>query len=162
MKFEIDDANLPWTWADNTFDYIHMRCLFGSIVDWSALYRDAFRCCKPGGWFEDFENSINMQSDDGSVPPGSPMDQWREVFWAGGEKFGRTFRVVEDDIQKKCMEDAGFVDITVREIKVSPFSATLDIRTLAEQTLVSNRYLAQRSQVEDIGAVLQNGPGLRC
>lgn len=90
----------------------------GSIVDWHALYRNAFRCCKPGGYVEHFENSINMECDDGSIAPGSPMHQWGKVFWAGGEKFGRTFRVVEDDIQKKCMEEAGFVDITVWEHKV--------------------------------------------
>jgi hypothetical protein len=63
------------------------------------------------------ENSTNIESDDGSVPSGSPMDQWGKVFWEGGKKFGRTFRVVEDDIQKKCMEEAGFVDITVWELK---------------------------------------------
>lgn len=117
VQFEIDDANLPWTWPDDTFDFVHIRCLFGSIVDWSKLYKEAFRCCKPGGWFEDMENSTNIESDDGSVPSGSPMDQWGKVFWEGGKKFGRTFRVVEDDIQKKCMEEAGFVDITVWELK---------------------------------------------
>lgn len=117
VRFEIDDANLRWTWEDNTFDYIHLRGLMGSIVDWHALYRNAFRCCKPGGYVEHFENSINMECDDGSIAPGSPMHQWGKVFWAGGEKFGRTFRVVEDDIQKKCMEEAGFVDITVWEHK---------------------------------------------
>lgn len=109
---------MRWTWEDNTFDYIHLRGLMGSIVDWHALYRNAFRCCKPGGYVEHFENSINMECDDGSIAPGSPMHQWGKVFWAGGEKFGRTFRVVEDDIQKKCMEEAGFVDITVWEHKV--------------------------------------------
>jgi ubiquinone/menaquinone biosynthesis C-methylase UbiE len=118
VRFEIDDANLPWTWEDNTFDYVHMRALMGSIVDWGVLYRDAFRCCKPGGYFEHMENSIIMDCDDGSMPPGSPMHQWGKVFMAGGEKFGRTFRVIEDDIQKKCMEEAGFVDITVWEHKV--------------------------------------------
>jgi hypothetical protein len=121
VRFEIDDANLPWTWRDDTFDYIHLRALMGSIVDWKALYRDAFRCCKSGGYVEHFENSINMQCDDGSIRPGSPMDQWGRVFWAGGERFGRTFRLVEDNVQKKGMEEAGFVDVTVWQHKV-PFA----------------------------------------
>ena len=119
LKFEIDDANQTWTWPDNTFDYIHMRAMFGSIVDWNALAREAFRCCKPGGYFEDYENSIKMDCDDGSIPPGSPMDEWGKVFWEAGKKFGRTFRVVEDDVQRKCMEDAGFVDVQMWEHKVS-------------------------------------------
>jgi Methyltransferase domain len=117
LKFEIDDANLEWTWPDNHFDYIHVRALFGSIVDWSAFYREAFRCCKPGGWVEDHENSVKFDSDDGTVADESAMGQWGKVFWEGGKKFGRTFRVVEDDIQRKGMEDAGFVDIVVRDYK---------------------------------------------
>ncbi|OIW32793.1 methyltransferase type 11 [Coniochaeta ligniaria NRRL 30616] len=134
VRFEIDDANLRWTWHDNTFDYVHLRGLMGSIVDWHALYRDAFRVCKPGGYVEHFENSINMDCDDGSIAPGSPMHQWGKVFWAGGEKFGRTFRVVEDDIQKKCMEEAGFVDITVWEHKcpIGSWPADPRLKTLGQ------------------------------
>jgi ubiquinone/menaquinone biosynthesis C-methylase UbiE len=146
VKFELDDANQPWTWEDNTFDYVHMRCLFGSIVDWSALYKEAFRCCKPGGYFEDYENSISMQSSDGSVTPGSPMDQWTKVFWAGGDKFGRTFRVFEDDIQKKCMEEAGFVDVVVFDIKVGHDNAVALLRQLiCALSSVSYWWLACRS-----------------
>lgn len=96
-----------------------MRGLFGNIIDWSKFYREAFRTCKPGGWFEDHENSMRFQSDDGSVPPGSPMDEWGKVFWEAGKKFGRTFRVYEDGLQEKHMEEAGFVDVTVWEFKVS-------------------------------------------
>ena len=125
VTFQIDDANLPWTWPDNEFDFIHMRALFGSIVDWRALYREAFRCCKPGGYFEDMENSVSIESDDGTVAPGSAFDEWGKVFRAGGDKFGRTFRVLEDDIQRKCMEEAGFVDIMVKDIKVRTTPAGL-------------------------------------
>ena len=117
-KFEIDDANLEWTWPDNKFDFVHMRYMFGSIEDWTRLYKQAFRVCKPGGWLEDYESSAQFQSDDGTVLPDSPMDQWSKVFWEGGRKFGRTIRVVEDDIQRKAMEEAGFVDIEVRDFKV--------------------------------------------
>jgi len=117
-KFEIDDANQDWAWPDNTFDFVHMRSLLGTAGDWGHLYRQAFRVCKPGGWFEDHESSCKMDSDDGSVLPDSPMDQWAKVFWEGGRRFGRTLRVVEDDLQKKCIEEAGFVDVQVRDIKM--------------------------------------------
>ncbi|KAK3353769.1 S-adenosyl-L-methionine-dependent methyltransferase [Lasiosphaeria hispida] len=122
LKFEIDDANQEWTWPDNTFDYIHVRALFGSIADWDSFYREAFRCTKPGGWFEDYENSIKLDSIDGSVTKDSPMGQWTKVFWEGGKKLGRTFKVVEDDIQIKGMEAAGFVDLVVKEITI-PFGS---------------------------------------
>jgi len=47
-RFEIDDANnIPWTFEDNTFDFIHIRSMYGCISDWDAVYREAFRCLKP-------------------------------------------------------------------------------------------------------------------
>lgn len=52
VKFEIDDATLPWSWEDNSFDFIHVRYLFGAIRDWSALFKQAYRCCAPGGWVQ--------------------------------------------------------------------------------------------------------------
>ena len=117
-RFEIDDANEDhWTWRENTFDFVHSRGLFGSIVDWNAFYKKAFRVCKPGGYMEDYEWSTYMSSDDGTVVEGSPIDQWHKVFWEGGRKFGRTFKVVEDDVQEKGMREAGFVDIRVETFK---------------------------------------------
>jgi len=50
------------------------------------------------------------------------MGQWGEVFWKGGEKFGRTFRIVEDDIQRKGIAKAGFEHLVVKEWK-GPFGA---------------------------------------
>lgn len=102
-----------------------MRGLFGSIADWPAFYREAYRCLKPGGVMEDYAYSTNFLSDEGLIAPGSPMAEWSKVFWAGGEKFGRTFRVIEDDVQKKGMEAAGFVDVTVWDFKVSSCDSCL-------------------------------------
>lgn len=45
------------------------------------------------------------------------MGQWSKVFWEGGKKFGRSFSVVEDGIQKNYMEEAGFVDVVVKDFK---------------------------------------------
>jgi hypothetical protein len=43
VKFEIDDAQAEWTWPENLFDFVHMRCLMGSMRDWPYLYNQAFR-----------------------------------------------------------------------------------------------------------------------
>ena len=43
LKFEIDDAHFEWTWPEDLFDLVHMRCLMGSIKDWPRLYSQAFR-----------------------------------------------------------------------------------------------------------------------
>ncbi|CCE28850.1 uncharacterized protein CPUR_02539 [Claviceps purpurea 20.1] len=50
LCFEIDDATLDWTWNANHFDFIHMRCIVGGIEDWTAFFKEAYRCCAPGGW----------------------------------------------------------------------------------------------------------------
>ena len=118
LQFEIDDCNESWTWKSNSVDFIHMRGLLGSVTDWSALYKNAFRCCKVGGYFEDHEWSVQIQSDDGSLTEESALGQWCKVFWEGGKKFGRTFRVLEDDVQESCMKEAGFQNVVVQNFKV--------------------------------------------
>lgn len=43
LKFELDDAQLEWTYEENGFDFVHIRCLMGSINDWAKLYSEVFR-----------------------------------------------------------------------------------------------------------------------
>ncbi|KAF2969657.1 hypothetical protein GQX73_g3949 [Xylaria multiplex] len=119
LKFEIDDITLPWTYEPNSFDYIHMRWLIGAIPNWYTLFREVFQTLRPGGIFESKESSAVIQSDDGTVPYGSALDQWGRVFSEAGKKFGRTFRPVEEDIQVKAMQAAGFVDIKVYNMKTT-------------------------------------------
>lgn len=97
-----------------------MRWLVGSIPDWDALYRQAYKTIKPGGWIESFEASPVVESDHGDVPDDSALGQWTKFFVEGGKKIGRPFTVVQDGIQKKSLEAAGFVDVQEIPIKVSP------------------------------------------
>lgn len=117
LQFEIDDATLPWTYRAGSFDYVHARYLLGSIIDWTALFRQAYRALAPGGYLESYEAAVTQESDDGSVAPGSAMDQWGKLFHEAGRKLGRSFRVYEDHLQRKAMEEAGFVDIQVWDFK---------------------------------------------
>lgn len=132
---EIEDCTSEWTFQPNTFDYIHARYLVGSIIDWTALFKEAFKCLKPGGWLESFEGSPHMISDDGSVPERSAISQWGKFFEEGGKKMGRTFLIIQEDIQRKAMEEAGFVDIQEWEFKVCyvytwwAFSVNDDVRS---------------------------------
>jgi SAM-dependent methyltransferase len=43
LKFEIDDAQLDWTYPSDHFDFVHLRCLMGSISDWPRLYSQIYR-----------------------------------------------------------------------------------------------------------------------
>lgn len=96
-----------------------MRYLYGSISDWSALFKEAFRVCKPGGWVESYEASPRMESDDGTVTETCAINEWGKFFIEGGKKLNRTFEILDKDLQKKSMEDAGFVDVQVWDFKVS-------------------------------------------
>ncbi|KAK1709457.1 S-adenosyl-L-methionine-dependent methyltransferase [Colletotrichum acutatum] len=112
LKFEIDDCTREWTFEPESFDYVHIRFLVGSIADWPALFKQAYRALKPGGYLESFEVSPAIMSDDGTVPETSALGQWGKFFEEGGRKMGRTFRVLDENLQRTSMEDAGFESIT--------------------------------------------------
>ncbi|KAF4442964.1 hypothetical protein F53441_11608 [Fusarium austroafricanum] len=117
LRLEIEDANDTWTFRENSFDFIHMRFLLGSITDWTATFGEAFAACAPGGWVESYEVSSTMESDDNSIPEGSAMDRWGKVFEEGGQRAGRSFAMIREDVQRKSMEEAGFVNIHVVDLK---------------------------------------------
>ncbi|KAH7198328.1 S-adenosyl-L-methionine-dependent methyltransferase [Fusarium flagelliforme] len=111
LKFEIEDCTQEWTFEPDSFDYVHMRYMYGSISDWNALFREAYKACKPGGWCESFEASPRMESDDGTVTEDCAINEWGKFFIEGGRKLNRTFEIIDKDLQQKGMEEAGFVDI---------------------------------------------------
>lgn len=111
-----------------------MRYLVGVVDDWDTLFRQAYRVAKPGAWVESFVPSSHFLSDDGSVKEGSSLDQWGRVFREGGKKFGRTFSVYEEDLQRKGMEAAGFVDIQYKDSTV-PIGVWHPVKEEAEKGL---------------------------
>ncbi|KAL2074103.1 hypothetical protein VTL71DRAFT_7881 [Oculimacula yallundae] len=116
LKFEIDDAQLEWTYADNDFDYIHIRCLMGSIDNWPLLYSRAFKATKPGGYIEHLDMDIQFTSDDGSVKEGDVMYEWSKLFIKAGDMIGRTFTIARDST--RLLEEAGFVDVIEKKYKI--------------------------------------------
>jgi len=42
-RFELDNAELDWTFAPASFDFIHMRYLMGAIGNWPGLYDQAYK-----------------------------------------------------------------------------------------------------------------------
>lgn len=161
LRFEIDDATQEWTFGPDSFDYIHMRYLFGSIADWQALFDQAYAACTPGGWVESFEMSSVARCDDGSVKKDSALETWSEAFVEGGKKFGRSFTIVDEDVQQKCMEKSGFTEVTVKDIKVCfhgpPTTANgiLDDRCIA----VSNWPVGKGEKVQRHGHVQPRSVG---
>lgn len=118
MRFEIDDATLDWTWKDNTFDFVHIRYLFGAIKDWAALFKEAYRVTTPGGWVESCEADVEWYSDDGTHELDPVLKTWKKLFKEGGEKMGRPFYPTKDRLQEKGIEGAGFTEVKTLDYKV--------------------------------------------
>ncbi|CCE28065.1 uncharacterized protein CPUR_01539 [Claviceps purpurea 20.1] len=116
LCFEIDDASLEWTWNANHFDFIHMRYIVGGIQDWTALLKEAYRCCAPGGWVESFEYDVELRSDDGSTELEPVLATLGELFREAGKVLNRPFFVQE--IQRQAFDEAGFVERRVVQHKI--------------------------------------------
>ncbi|KAF8446672.1 S-adenosyl-L-methionine-dependent methyltransferase [Kalaharituber pfeilii] len=68
-RFEVDDAEQDWVYADESFDFIHIRNLAQAFTDWDKVMAQVWRCIKPGGWVELAELGCECLCDDGSVRP---------------------------------------------------------------------------------------------
>ncbi|KAL1987418.1 hypothetical protein VTN96DRAFT_3800 [Rasamsonia emersonii] len=109
LKFEIDDAEDDWMYQKNSFDFIHVRSLFGCIADWPRFYRQVLRHLKPGGYFEQVEMAPGFKSDDGSLDPNTPYGYWHDLGVEVGRKMGKSFETMYE--MKGFITEAGFEDI---------------------------------------------------
>ncbi|GKU09666.1 tam methyltransferase [Fusarium langsethiae] len=115
LRFEIDDAIQPWTWKENCFDFIHIRYLFGAIKDWNTLFKEAYRCCAPGGWVQSGEADITFRSDDGTTELEPVFETYQKLFEDGSQILGNPFFV--HDLQQKAFEEAGFTYVKTVDYK---------------------------------------------
>jgi hypothetical protein len=115
LQFEIDDCCAEWLYTKESFDFVHVRGLYGCVADWPAFYAQAMAHLKPGAWIEQVELSVVPKSDDGTIMPGSVFEQWGQVSVAAGEAFGKSLRTVDES--KDGLIKAGFVDVVERRYK---------------------------------------------
>ncbi|KAG6070533.1 hypothetical protein E4U16_006795 [Claviceps sp. LM84 group G4] len=129
VRFEVDDASLEWTWNENHFDFIHIRYIIGGIQDWTALFREAYRCCAPGGWVESVEIDVDFRSDDGSTELEPILASYGDLFREGSKITNRPFFLQE--IQLQAFDAAGFVEKRTVQYKC-PFGPWAKDPKLAE------------------------------
>lgn len=141
VSFQIDDANLEWTFPDNSFDFIHIRYLHGGISDWPKFYEQVFRCLKPGGWFQQIEPNIELRCDNPAVPYGEDhvYKQWAKLFYEAGDRINRTFRI-DGDTMSGWAKAAGFDDITHKKYKL-PIGAWPKDKRLKEMGMYTELYM---------------------
>ncbi|KAI8649750.1 Tam methyltransferase [Fusarium keratoplasticum] len=99
----------------NHFDFIHLRYLFGAIKDWNALFKEAYRCCAPGGWVQSGEADVTFRSDDGTTELEPVFETYQKLFEDGGRILGNPFFV--HDLQQKGFEEASFEDVKTVDYK---------------------------------------------
>jgi SAM-dependent methyltransferase len=90
VQFIVEDAEAEWVYAENSFDYIHSRCMVGAIKDWDKLFQQAFSCLRPGGYIElaDFR-FFNMASDDNTYTKESSLWKYYELVNKASAKRGQ-------------------------------------------------------------------------
>lgn len=125
LRFDIDDYTKEWAYKSNHFDYIHMRWLTGTTKDWTAAYKEAYRCLKPGGWIEHIDASGTIYSEDNTINEENAMVQWGKIWQEAGRKSGNPVDLLERNLQEQGMKEAGFVNVTKKDYPVSCTSLVL-------------------------------------
>ncbi|KAL4860655.1 hypothetical protein BDV12DRAFT_191577 [Aspergillus spectabilis] len=114
VQFEVDDCTDKWLYKKDSFDYIHVRGMYGSVGDWDEFYEQAYNHLKPGGYLEHCEQSVQAKSDDDTTK-GTVFEEWARVALQAGDAFGKTLRIVDES--KDRIAKAGFVDVVEKRYK---------------------------------------------
>ena len=88
VKFEIDDAEQPWTFR-TPFDFIHIRYMAAAISDWPRLVRQTYEHTKPGGYAEFQDFMLEYYSEDGSMKPEMSISRWIHTLLQAAKDFGK-------------------------------------------------------------------------
>ncbi|KAL4780078.1 S-adenosyl-L-methionine-dependent methyltransferase [Aspergillus varians] len=135
LKFEIDDFEQPWTYAQK-FDFIHGRMLSGSIGDEKNLFQQVYDNLAPGGWFELFDFSFPVRSDDGTMK-GTPFETLNSKMMEALRLCGRDGALA--DQYKKLLTDTGFDNVVEVKYKWPQNSWPKDkfMKSLGEWNMVN-------------------------
>lgn len=116
VKFYVDDLEQSWDFG-HKFDYIHWRSLCGSTNDWPRAYQQAFENLEVGGWMEAQEYDAWIFSDDDPELKKAPNTlDWITNLDKISNEVGKPLNIAR--FHKKWMEDAGFVDVKEKVVKV--------------------------------------------
>ncbi|EXJ81603.1 hypothetical protein A1O1_07668 [Capronia coronata CBS 617.96] len=117
VKFEVDDVEDNWTFREDWFDLIFSKdMLAGSIADFRKYFEQAYKHCRPGGYFELHELNTNIHSDHYTIPEDSSIKQWGALMRQGIQVMGRHLDLNFDELAN-LLRDVGFQDVTVTPYK---------------------------------------------
>lgn len=116
---EFDDADRDWTFKNNRFDLIN----FGHLAwmkDWETMFREAYRCLKPGGYVEVSWLVVEAELNN---PQHEAWNRWRDL---SEEIFKETGRI---------LELTRTIDSVLQKVGFSLVSSKRESRTLAQMGL---------------------------
>jgi len=131
------------------------------VPDWNALFVEAFKVTKPGGWVQSYEASCYYKSDHAVISEDSALGQWGKFYEEGGKKMGNTCLILEQDLQRKGMEAAGFVDIQEFNYKVGPVLPRKPRYAMLTILQEPDGAVAQGPTLEGTWDLEPSGPGVR-
>ncbi|RPA90331.1 S-adenosyl-L-methionine-dependent methyltransferase [Choiromyces venosus 120613-1] len=136
-RFEIDDAELDWTFPKDHFNFIHSRNLAQSIRDWPRFINQMYRHTAPGGFVEIVELQPGIYSDDNTIPPNSGIRVFFEHWYKATAQVG--IRTPNDVDLHKYLQDAGFQDIQVYALKepLSPWPKDPHLKKIGQYMLLN-------------------------
>ena len=133
-SFQIEDAQLEWTYTAATFDFVHMRGLYGSIREWPHLYAEVYRALQPGGWVEHFEFTTRVYSKLPEIKddPKHIFRRWDDVLTEAGDRLGKSLRIGVNGSITRHMRDSGFVNIVSKscQVPVGGWSSNATLRRI--------------------------------
>ncbi|KIV97497.1 hypothetical protein PV10_01247 [Exophiala mesophila] len=113
VKFEVDDIEDDWTFPENHFDFIFSKVMLaGSIAHFRKYFTQAFRHCRPGGYFEIHEITTRISSDHYTIPENSSIQKWCRLMRQGIQVMGRRLDLHFDKLAD-LMREVGFEDVHV-------------------------------------------------
>ncbi|KAK1775502.1 hypothetical protein QBC45DRAFT_435933 [Copromyces sp. CBS 386.78] len=130
--------DLLLTFKDNNhFDYIHLRWLSSTAKDWNEVYKQAYRCYKPGGWIEHIDTSTVCYSEDGSVNEKHAIVQWSKVWQEAGRRSGYPVDLLDKNRMEEGMnmKAAGFTNIVSKDYPSAGLLRTLINALFISQTI---------------------------
>ncbi|KAG5935748.1 hypothetical protein E4U53_000375 [Claviceps sorghi] len=120
VRFMVDDAESPWLYPHNHFDYIHSRNTVMAIKDWDTLYHRAFDHLKRGAWMEmqEIHHRPRSATMDGLVPTDHPVGKFWKLVTDGLAALGVDLDISSGGILASKMQQAGFRNVTERVFHV--------------------------------------------
>ncbi|OJJ34531.1 hypothetical protein ASPWEDRAFT_185016 [Aspergillus wentii DTO 134E9] len=113
VSFIIDDVEQDWSFPNDSFDFIHVRCLAGSLRNWPQFLKECYDHLKPGGKIELAECRTHMDCDDSSYPEDCYTRKWIAEFNRISHKNGLIFDLFPE--YQGMLKEATFENINVVE-----------------------------------------------